>query len=162
MKKTIGIIFGMLFLGTAINSVSAQDKPKAGDLIYGTVTDSQGPVAGVVITERNRFDRIMAQVKTDENGNFSFRLVNPDNMIMIADANHEQKKMEITKCQYQVTLAPATVDYKLLGIIVPDTIKPEHLKRQDIYLPYRDGTTYGSIQELCDNLYLSRFAYLPW
>ena len=70
MKKTIGIIFGMLFLGTAINSVSAQDKPKVGDLIYGTVTDSQGPVAGVVITERNRFDRIMAQVKTDENGNF--------------------------------------------------------------------------------------------
>ena len=76
MKKTFALL---LFAAASIASAFAQDKPKAGDIIYGTVTDSIGPVAGITVIERNANYRIMAQTVTDANGNFSFRLVDPDN-----------------------------------------------------------------------------------
>lgn len=67
----------------------AQDKPKAGDVIYGRIVDNNGPVAGVKVTERNACDRIMAQAVTDINGEFVFRTVNPENMIIVTNMGYE-------------------------------------------------------------------------
>ena len=80
MKKTIAT---SLLLLAAFASVFAQKTLKKGDLVYGTLTDSDGPLAGFVVTQRNGLDRIMAQTTTDENGNFSFRVVNPQDRIII-------------------------------------------------------------------------------
>lgn len=49
---------------------------KVGDVIYGNVSDSKGPLAGVSISEINKEGRTMVETKTDEKGNYSFRLVN--------------------------------------------------------------------------------------
>ena len=80
MKKTLAI---SLLLLAAFAPVFAQETLKKGDLVYGTLIDSDGPLAGFVVTERNGIDRIMTQTTTDENGNFSFRVVNPQNRIII-------------------------------------------------------------------------------
>ena len=48
---------------------------KAGDIISGKVTDNEGPMMMVNITERDSADRIVAHCVTDMEGAFSFRLV---------------------------------------------------------------------------------------
>ena len=86
MKK----LFASLLLSVVtIVPTFAQDKPKAGDVIYGRIVDVNGPVVGVNVTERDACDRIMAQTKTDLNGEFVFRTVNPENMIIVTNKGYE-------------------------------------------------------------------------
>ena len=100
MKKT----FAFLLVAAAITSAFAQDTPKAGDLIYGTVIGSKGPITGANVTERNGYDRIMAQSTTDSDGNFSFRLVNPDDRIMVTCPNYETVDIRIDRKHYEITM----------------------------------------------------------
>ena len=93
MKKSVSMLF-MLF---ATTTLFAQNTVKRGDVIYGTVTENGEPVAGVNVTERNECDRIMAQAKTDMNGQYSFRTVNPDNRIIVTHYNHETVDIPIDK-----------------------------------------------------------------
>ena len=93
MKKSVSTLL-MLF---AAITLFAQNTVKRGDVIYGTVTENGQPVAGVNVTERDGCDRIMAQAKTDVNGQFSFRTVNPDNRIMVTYFNHETVDIPINK-----------------------------------------------------------------
>ena len=51
MKKHLVLLSAVLLVQTAVVSVFAQQKPKAGDLISGIVTDSVSPLMGVYITE---------------------------------------------------------------------------------------------------------------
>ena len=94
MKK----LFASLLLSvTVIVSTFAQGKPKAGDVIYGRIVDGNGPVAGVNVTERDACDRIMAQTKTDLNGEFVFRTVNPENMIIVTNKGYETLALPIDR-----------------------------------------------------------------
>ena len=174
MKKTITL----MLITAVITTVSAQDNLKKGDLIYGTVTENGKPVAGVLVTERNSNDRIMAQATTDVNGQYSFRLANPRNMIVVTYPGYETADIPVKKqsqdisIRKQAQLPPVEViDYPTLDMAewvdldvdeYPDMELINYWqsdagsknKPQDIYLPYRDNITYGSIQELFDNLYL--------
>jgi len=168
MKKTIAL----LLITAVITTVSAQDNLKKGDLIYGTVTENGKPVAGVLVTERNSNDRIMAQATTDVNGQYSFRLANPRNMIVVTHPGYETADIPVKKqsqdisIRKQAQLPPVEViDHPMLDWLVDEYPDMELInywqsdagsknKPQDIYLPYRDNITYGSIQELFDNLYL--------
>ena len=154
----------VLLLLTVVSAISAfaQGKPNAGDIIYGTVTDSIGPVAGAIVIERNANERIMAQTKTDINGNFSFRLVNPDNEICFMRKkqnlynNSHGVKMPITGLQYDINLDQTSViDEALAGfstgldvVFGPDP-EPEHY-----YIPFRDFIHYYSIEDLFNNMFL--------
>ena len=139
------------------------------NLIYGTVSDDNGPIAGIIVTERNAHDRIMAQTTTDVNGNFSFRLVNPYNTIKIAYNGYETVDIPITKSHFEIQMKqqqpipPIEIDPMLVDVIEYPTEEMINYwkydpmaknKPQDIYLPYRNNIRYGSIQELCDNLFL--------
>ena len=168
MKKTITL----MLITAVITTVSAQDNLKKGDLIYGTVTENGKPVAGVLVTERNANDRIMAQATTDVNGQYSFRLANPQNTIVVTYPGYETADIAIKKqaqdisIRKQAPLPPIEViDHPMLDWLVDEYPNMELLKYwesdagskhkpQDIYLPYRDNIIYGSIQELFDNLYL--------
>ena len=169
MKKTFAS-FLLLFATTV--SVFAQDNPKKGDLIYGTVTENGKPLSGVRVVERNANDRIMAQDTTDANGQYSFRLVNPQNRLMATRMGYETVDMAITKknIDFNIKKQPPLPPVQMLdGPVTPefaekmkeqarkDSFEKSIMtkdKRQDIYLPYRDNIHYGSIQELFDNLYL--------
>ena len=147
----------VLLLLAAVSAISAfaQDKPKAGDIIYGTVADSIGPLAGITVIERNANNRIMAQTVTDANGNFSFRLVNPDDELFVMQKwNNVHTTLPITRQEYDIDW-DAVVDKQLKGLIVgldivfgPDP-EPEHY-----YIPFRDFIHYYSIEDLFNNMFL--------
>ena len=169
MKKAFASF--LLLLATTV-SVFAQDNLKKGDLIYGTVTEDGKPLSGVRVVERNANDRIMAQDTTDGNGQFSFRLVNPQNRLMATRMGYETVDIAITKknidinIKKQQPLQPVKIidgppSPEFLEIIKEqarkDSLEASIMtkdKPQDIYIPYRDNIHYGSIEELFNNLYL--------
>lgn len=104
MKKTL--VLSVLLITTFASGI-AQDKPKAGDLVYGTVFDGNESLSGIIVTEINRNNRIMAQTTTNENGNFSFRIVNPDDKIHITvskNSNYSSAYLPITDIYYEVNM----------------------------------------------------------
>ena len=166
MKKTFAS-FLLLFATTV--SVFAQDNPKKGDLIYGTVTEDGKPISGVRVVEINSNDRIMAQDTTDINGQYSFRLVNPNNRLKATRMDYVTVDMAITKknIDFSIKKQPPLPPVEFLdGPIPPEMIKEQARKnslessvmtkdkRQDIYLPNRDNIHYGSIEELYNNMTL--------
>ena len=169
MKKVFAS-FLLLFAATA--SLFAQDNLKKGNLIYGTVTENGKPVSGVCVVEVNANDRIMAQDTTDINGQYSFRLVNPQNRLRATRVGYETVDMAIKKKDIEINIkkqAPLPPIEIIDGPVTPEILemireqaRKESLeasvmtkdKRQDIYLPYRDNIHYGSIEELFNNLAL--------
>ncbi|MBO7050418.1 MAG: hypothetical protein J6W42_07380 [Bacteroidaceae bacterium] len=101
MKKSLAI---SVLLLAAFASVFAQETIKKGDLIYGTVSNSEGPFAGIVITERNFCDRIMSQTTADVNGQFSFRVVNPNNRILISYVGYETMDLPINRRSFEIKM----------------------------------------------------------
>ncbi len=158
MKK----IFALLLSAAAtIVSAYAQDKPQKGDIIYGTVTDSIGPVAGAIVIERNAYERIMAQTKTDLNGNFSFRLVDPDNEICFMRKkqnlynNSHGVNMPITSLKYDINLDQISgIDEALAGFPGLDIVFGPDPEPEHYYIPFRDFIHYYSIEDLFNNMFL--------
>ena len=161
MKKTITFLF---FAAASIAPAFAQDKPKAGDIIYGTVTDSVGPLAGITVIERNAHNRIMAQTVTDANGNFSFRLVNPDDELYVMQTdqkwNRDQKwnndhlTLPITRQEYDIDW-DVVLDKQLKGLAPGlDIVFGTDPKPVDYYIPFRDFIHYYSIEDLFNNMFL--------
>ena len=101
MKKMFASV--LLWVVT-IASAFAQDKPKTGDVIYGRIVDSNGPVVGATVTERNGCDRIMAQALTDINGEFVFRTVNPDNRLIVTNRDYETIDLPINKTCFDLNM----------------------------------------------------------
>ena len=101
MKKSFALL---LFSIVTLTPMFAQDKPKKGDVIYGVIKDSNGPVVGATVTERNCCDRIMAQTQTDINGEFVFRTVNPDNRLTITNRDYETIDLPINKTCFELNM----------------------------------------------------------
>ena len=131
MKKT----FALLMLAATISTAYAQETVRPGKLIYGTVSDSNGPLAGIIVTERNSCDRIMAQTTTDVNGNFSFRLVNPNNRIQISKAGYETIDIPINKPYLELNMKEQA---PIQPIVVLDGPAPVSHSLVDIGMPQED------------------------
>ena len=85
-------------------AVVAQDAVKAGDLISGTVSNSEGPMMMVNVVERDSSERIVAHSITDLEGRFSFRLVNPEDRIYVAYVGYEIFDTVIDRKNFDVKL----------------------------------------------------------
>ena len=103
MKKLIYIISLLLLQATAA-SLLAQDKPKAGDLIQGVVTDSVSPLMAVYITELDSAGRAVAYAYTDLKGEFSFSLVNPKDRIQFSYYRKEKIVLPIDKAYFEIRM----------------------------------------------------------
>ena len=71
-------IMGLMAVGCQLSIASALAQ-KVGDIISGSVVDDFGPVMAANVVELAAANRIVANAVTDINGNFSFRLKNPQN-----------------------------------------------------------------------------------
>ena len=80
------------------------DKPKAGDIISGVVKDAEGPIMLVNIFEINSNARVNAHAITDMNGQFSMKLANPDDNLLINANGYFMASSQITGTQFEVTL----------------------------------------------------------
>ena len=88
-------------LSVICNHASAQ---KAGDMISGVVSDKEGPMMLVNVTQRDSLDRIVAQSITDREGKFTFPLLNPGNTIKVTYLGYEPVALPINKQYYEIRL----------------------------------------------------------
>ena len=102
MKKTF--ILMVLLLHTAAITVFAQSKPKAGDIITGIVSDSDGPMMMVNVVERDSMNRIVAHCVTDIGGNFSFRLVDADHIVQVSYVGYEVVSVPIDTTFFEIKM----------------------------------------------------------
>ena len=104
MKKHLLLLSVVLLIQTVVVSVFAQQKPKAGDLISGIVTDSVSPLMAVYITEQDSADRVVAYAYSDLKGEFSFRLVNPADRIHFSFYRKERIILPIDKAFFEIRM----------------------------------------------------------
>lgn len=80
-------------------------KPSAGDIITGIVRDKEGPMIMVNITERDGEERIVAHCISDLEGNFDFKLVDPDHYLEISYVGYRTVKTPITGTHFEITMS---------------------------------------------------------
>lgn len=95
----------MLLIQTTATTVFAQ---KAGDIITGVVSDNEGPMMMVNVTERDANDRIVAHAITDMEGGFSFKLVNPKDRLVITYVDYETVDIPFDKSHFEITMKKNT------------------------------------------------------
>ena len=88
-------------LSVICNHASAQ---KAGDMISGVVSDKEGPMMLVNVTQRDSLDRIVAQSITDREGKFTFPLLNPGNTIKVTYLGYEPVNLPINKLYFEIKM----------------------------------------------------------
>jgi len=119
----------LLFSHAAVTTVFAQDKPKAGDTISGIIRDSIGPMIWVNVVELDSSDSVVAHTVTDFGGNFSFRLVSPENRIRIITVGYETVDIPIDTTFFEIKMKEwdelpqvemnTDSSYKYKGIPIP-------------------------------------------
>ena len=107
---------------------------KAGDIISGIVTDNEGPMMMVNVTERDSADRIVAHTITDMTGEFSFRLVNPANRLKITYVGYMTVDTLINSTYYEIRMK-----------------ENESLSKVDITANRRLETMYGPLPPPINN-----------
>ena len=80
------------------------NKPQAGTVISGMVKDAEGPMMMVNIYERSSDDRIYSHAITDMNGQFSMKITNPDNKLLIIYAGYYNASSQLTGNHYEITM----------------------------------------------------------
>ena len=152
MKKHL-VLLSVLLLQAAAVSVFAQDKPKAGDVIRGIVRNSDGPMAGVNIEEIDFYDEyhdsVCSKAVTDENGEFSLRLVNPENQVLVFGKDYESVWIDgITKSYYEITMKPAAPIQPIMILDGPEyfTVLPPVVSDKPLTPPVAGTTISGYIK----------------
>ena len=103
MKKTL-FLLPVLLMQTSFIMVFAQGKPQAGDTISGIIRDSIGPMIWVNVVELDSSDSVVAHTVTDFGGNFSFRLVNPDDRMQIPFVGYETVVIPIDTTYFEIKM----------------------------------------------------------
>ena len=98
-KVVCFVSFSLLSL--VCNHASAQ---KAGDMISGVVSDKEGPMMLVNVTQRDSLGRIVAQSITDREGKFTFPLLNPGNTIKVTYLGYEPVNLPINKLYFEIKM----------------------------------------------------------
>ena len=152
MKKHL-VLLSVLLLQAAAVSVFAQDKPKAGDVIRGIVRNSDGPMAGVNIEEIDFYDEyhdsVCSKAVTDENGEFSLRLVNPENQVLVFGKDYESVWIDgITKSYYEITMKQAAPIQPIKILDGPEhfTVLPPVVSDKPLTPPVAGTTISGYIK----------------
>ena len=121
-------------------SLLAQSKPQAGDVISGVVSESYGPMMMVNVVERDSANRIVAHSLTDMEGNFSFRLVNPDHKIEVSYVGYETVSVPIDTTYFEIKMkeqddmpqvgnTPEKPTKKIMGLMDQDSWTFEYMPR---------------------------------
>ena len=103
MRKILFILSAYLMQAATILAF-AQGKPQAGDTISGIISDEDGPMIWVNVTELDSSDCVVAHSLTDFWGYFSFRLVNPDDRIQIPFVGYETVVLPIDTTYFEIKM----------------------------------------------------------
>ena len=94
-----------------------------GDIIKGCVKNENGqPLELANIVEQDEYHRIVAHTTTDKNGNFSFKVINPQHKIYISYVGYKTTSLDIIDSKINVTLEPNTQVRDVTVVGVKDNI----------------------------------------
>ena len=85
-------------------SAPVKDGPKAGDTISGVVYNDEWPMMMVIVSEMDSMYRVVSHGVTDYNGNFSFKLVNPNDRIVVNWPGYQRVDTIIDRLHYDFML----------------------------------------------------------
>ncbi|MCR4835071.1 MAG: energy transducer TonB, partial [Bacteroidaceae bacterium] len=120
--------------------VEVEDDVKPGDMINGCVTDEKNmPVMMVNIFEKDEYGRIVAHVVSDLNGDFTFKLVNPQHKLTISCPGFATQTLDIKDKEVNVTLKHNAKLDETTVYTAADAIRKEDSHFKDEALP-QDGT----------------------
>ena len=80
---------------TLLFTFVAQTMMAQGTVISGTVEDAMGPVMMANVTERDGNNRIVNATQTDMMGNFSMKIANPKNKLVVSYVGSKTKTLTI-------------------------------------------------------------------
>ena len=81
-------------------------RPVAGDIISGVIRDAEGPMNGANVVERDSLNRVVAYSFCDSLGNFSFRLVNPDDRLQVTYIGFYSVDCEFSGNRFEIEMKP--------------------------------------------------------
>lgn len=82
---------------------------KAGKKIYGVVNDEFGPVFGATVCEIDENGQVVASTVTDVNGNFTLKVVDPQDKLRISYIGLRTVMLDIDRKAYNVMMKPSTI-----------------------------------------------------
>ena len=82
---------------------------KAGKKISGVVNDEFGPVFGATVCEIDENGQVVASTVTDVNGNFTLKIVDPQDKLRISYIGSRTVMLDIDRKAYNVMMKPSTI-----------------------------------------------------
>jgi hypothetical protein len=82
---------------------------KAGKKISGVVNDEFGPVFGATVCEIDENGQVVASTVTDVNGNFTLKVVDPQDKLRISYIGLRTVMLDIDRKAYNVMMKPSTI-----------------------------------------------------
>ncbi len=82
---------------------------KAGKKISGIVKDEFDPVFGAIVCEVNENGQVVASTITDVNGNFTLKVVDPQDKLRISYIGLRTVMLDIDRKAYNVMMKPSTI-----------------------------------------------------
>ena len=82
---------------------------KAGKKISGVVNDEFGPVFGATVCEIDENGQVVASTVTDVNGNFTLKVVDPQDKLRISYIGSRTVMLDIDRKAYNVMMKPSTI-----------------------------------------------------
>ena len=120
-----------------------------GDIITGKVIDADGPIFMARIFEVDLRGRIFASSITDPEGNFAFKLVNPDDMILVTKDGYEDFKGVIDSKEIAITLKKANAE-SVESLQDEDKVEEAMVVVEE--MPGFPGGLFVMMQYLSDNI----------
>ena len=120
--------------------VEAIDDVKPGEMVTGCVTDEKNmPIMMVNIFEKDEFGRIVAHAVSDLNGDFAFKLINPQHKLTVSCPGFATQTLDIKDKEVNVTLKHNAKLDETTVYTAANAIRKEDSHFKDEALP-QDGT----------------------
>ncbi len=125
---------------------------KPGDIVTGSVKNENGqPLQNAILVEIDQFGRIVAQALTDKNGNFSLKVVSPENKIRISYVGYKSNTLDISNNKIDATLERNATISSISVHTQPLSIDANALNTpyfKDDILPSDDDQVFDVVQEM--------------
>lgn len=123
-----------------VEPIEAIDDVKPGEMVTGCVTDEKNmPLMMVNIFEKDEFGRIVAHAVSDLNGDFAFKLVNPNHKLTVSCPGFATQTLDIKNKEVNVTLKHNAKLDETTVYTEANAIRKEDSHFKDEALP-QDGT----------------------
>lgn len=135
---------------TALAEKPLQPTPsvKTGDIITGSVRKQDGQSLQLAnIVEKDENQRIVAYAITDDNGNYSLKVVNPKHKIHISYVGCKSKTLDIDSNQIDVVLEQDMQLSDVQVVAYSDSIDHNSLRYQEVDYVSVDGDGFDIVEQ---------------